>query len=299
MINKLKAVIDESRIKTNVSLAEYTTFRTGGNADVFITPQNTDELKNVVKLFYEMKQPYRILGNGSNILVSDNGVIIPVIHLGKEMSQIGVFENCITAAAGATLSAVARKALENSLTGLEFASGIPGTVGGGVIMNAGAYGGEMKDVIEAVKFIDASGEEHVAANDEMEFSYRHSVLSDTDCIITGVSMVLENGKREEISAKMAELAQKRRDKQPLEFPSAGSTFKRPQGYFAAALIEEAGLKGISVGGACVSEKHSGFIINKGGATTADICNLIELVREKVYAKHGVNLECEVKFWLDE
>ena len=299
MISKLKEVIDESRIKTDVSLAEFTTFRTGGNADIFITPHNADELKNVVKLFYEMKVPYHILGNGSNVLISDKGVRRPVIHLGKEMSQISVFENCITAQSGATLSAVARKALEHSLTGLEFASGIPGTVGGGVIMNAGAYGGEMKDVVEAVRFIDVSGEEHVATADEMEFSYRKTALSDTDCIITGVSMILKNGVRDEISAQMAELAKRRRDKQPLEFPSAGSTFKRPSGYFAAALIEEAGMKGVCVGDACVSEKHSGFIVNKGNATTADICALIEIVREKVHEKHGVTLECEVKFWLDE
>lgn len=298
MISKLKEVIDESRIKTNVPMAEFTTFRTGGNADVFITPQSTDELKNILKLFYEMKQPYYILGNGSNLLVSDNGLRKPVIHIGKDMAQVKVFENCITAEGGATLASVARKALENSLTGLEFASGIPGCIGGGVVMNAGAYDGEMKDVVEAVKFLDPSGEEHIASNAEMEFSYRHSALSDTDCIVTGVTMVLNTGDREAISAKMADFAQRRRDKQPLELPSAGSTFKRPKGYFAGTLIDQAGLKGFSVGGACVSEKHAGFVVNKGGATTEDICKLIELVREKIYEKNGVVLECEVKFWLE-
>lgn len=296
MYSKLREVIDESRIKVNVPMHQYTTFKTGGNADLVVFPQTNDELKNVVKLFYELKTPYYVLGNGSNLLVSDDGIRKPVICLGKEFSSIDLFEECITARSGAFLSSIAKKALESSLTGFEFAAGIPGTLGGALIMNAGAYGGEMKDVVEAVSFIDPSGEEYVVSGEEMEFSYRKSALSDTECIITGATIKLKRGNKNEISDKMAELSAKRREKQPLEYPSAGSTFKRPAGYYAGALIEESGLKGKSIGGAQVSEKHAGFIINKGNATTKDICQLIEYVKEEVYKKFDVLLETEVKYW---
>lgn len=296
MIKRLCEVIDKDRIKTKVSMSNLTTFKTGGNADIVIYPNTTEELKNIVKFFYEECQPYYILGNGSNLLVSDNGIKKPVICIGREFSSIEIFDNCITAKAGAFLSSIAKKAYDESLTGFEFAAGIPGTLGGALIMNAGAYGGEMKDVVEAVSFIDPSGKEYVVSGEEMEFSYRHSALSDTDCIITGATINLKPGNKEEISEKMADLAARRREKQPLEFPSAGSTFKRPTGYFAGALIEEAGLKGKTIGGAQVSPKHSGFIINTGNATTKDILDLIEFVREKVYEKHSVLLETEVKYW---
>ena len=296
MLEQLKSVIDESKIKTKISMAEYTTFKTGGNADILISPTTVEELKSVVNLFYETATQFYVLGNGSNLLVSDKGIRKPVIHLGKNFSSIDVFDNCITAKAGAYLSTIARKALDESLSGFEFAAGIPGTLGGALIMNAGAYGGEMKDVVEAVSFIDITGKEYVVSGEEMEFEYRKSALSDTDCIITGATIKLARGKREEISGKMAELAAKRREKQPLEYPSAGSTFKRPEGHFAGALIESANLKGKTVGGAQVSEKHAGFIINKDKATTEDICKLIEQVREEVYNKHKVVLEPEVKYW---
>ena len=296
MIKRLCEVIDKDRIKTNISMSNLTTFKTGGNADIVIYPNTTEELKNIVKFFYEECQPYYILGNGSNLLVSDNGIKKPVICIGREFSSIEIFDNCITAKAGAFLSSIAKKAYDESLTGFEFAAGIPGTLGGALIMNAGAYGGEMKDVVEAVSFIDPSGKEYVVSGEEMEFSYRHSALSDTDCIIIGATINLKPGNKEEISKKMADLAARRREKQPLEFPSAGSTFKRPTGYFAGALIEEAGLKGKSIGGAQVSPKHSGFIINTGNATTKDILDLIEFVREKVYEKHSVLLQTEVKYW---
>ena len=223
----------------------------------------------------------------------------PVIHIGKTTSEIGIFEDCIRVSAGAALSSAARAAMQNSLAGMEFASGIPGTVGGALIMNAGAYGGEMKQITEAVSYIDPSGEEHIASNDEMEFSYRRSALSDTDCIITGAVMKLSRGEKDEINEKMQELARLRREKQPLEFPSAGSTFKRPEGYFAGTLIEQTGLKGYTIGGAQVSEKHAGFIINRGGATTADILALINYVRGAVFEKHSVELEPEVKYWSDD
>lgn len=296
MFNKLCEVIERDRIATNVPMSTLTTFKTGGNADIIVSPQNNEELKNIVKLFHEMKSPYYVLGNGSNLLVSDNGIRTPIISIGKAFSSVEIFENCITAKAGAFLSSVARKARDNSLTGFEFAAGIPGSLGGALVMNAGAYGGEMKDVVEAVSFIDPSGEEHIVTCEEMEFSYRKSALSDTDCIITGATITLEKGDVEEIDKKMNELASKRREKQPIEMPSAGSTFKRPRGNFAGTLIENSGLKGRTIGGAQVSEKHAGFIVNKGGATTKDICDLIEVVRETVYEKHGILLETEVKYW---
>jgi len=296
MIQKLREVIDSSIIKENVPMSKLTTFRTGGNAEIVIFPRTVQELKDVVKLFFEAKSPYYVLGNGSNLLVSDNGITKPVICIGKDFSKIEVFDDCVSANAGAFLSAIAKKAADASLTGFEFAAGIPGTLGGALIMNAGAYGGEMKDVVEAVSFIDPSGEEYIVSGEEMEFSYRRSALSDTECIVTGATIKLHYGNKEEIDAKMAELSAKRREKQPLEYASAGSTFKRPTGYFAGALIESSGLKGKTIGGAQVSEKHAGFIINKGNATTKDICNLIEYVKESVYKKHGVILETEVKFW---
>lgn len=296
MIEKLCEVISSDRIKKDVSMAKLTTFRTGGNADTVIYPQSLEELKNVVKFFYEAGQPYYVLGNGSNLLVSDDGIKKPVICLGKDFASVEVFENCITARAGAFLSSIAKRAHDEALTGFEFAAGIPGTLGGALIMNAGAYGGEMKDVVEAVSFIDPSGEEYVVSGEEMEFSYRNSALSGTDCIITGATIRLDFGNKEEIATKMADLSARRREKQPLEFPSAGSTFKRPAGYYAGALIEEAGLKGKTIGGARVSEKHCGFIINTGNAVTKDILELIDYVREKVYEKHGVLMETEVKYW---
>ncbi len=296
MIDKLSEVISTDRIQKNVSMAEHTTFKTGGPAKIFITPKSLDELKTVIKFFYELKVPYYVLGKGSNVLVSDNGIERPVIYIGKALSSIDVFENCITARSGASLSAISQKALEHSLTGFEFAAGIPGSLGGAVIMNAGAYDGEMKDVVEAVSYIDPSGKEYVATLEEMEFGYRQSVLMNTACIVTGAVINLKQGDKTQIQEKMADLAQIRRSKQPLEYPSAGSMFKRPKGYFSGKLIECADLRGYRIGGAQVSEKHCGFIINKENATTKDILNLIEYVQNTVYEKHGVILEPEVKYW---
>ena len=298
MLKNLREVIDESKILKNVDMKKHTTFKTGGMAETFIVPESVEDIKNVLKFLYEAKIPYYILGNGSNLLVSDDGLKTPVISIGKTLSGINVFENCITAYAGATLAAVSKVAIDESLARFEFAAGIPGTVGGAIIMNAGAYGGEMKQVTEAVRYIDPSGEEHVATGAEMEFGYRNSALMDTNCIITSASFVLEKGNSDEIREKMAELSYKRKEKQPLEYPSAGSTFKRPAGYFAGQLIETTGLKGYSIGGAQVSEKHAGFVINKGNATTKDIIDLISYIQEKVYEKHNVFLEPEVKYWSD-
>ena len=296
MIDRLLELIDNDIIKKDVPMSQLTTFRTGGNAKIVLFPRTVNEIKDIVKIFFDAKIKYYVLGNGSNLLVSDDGVNDPVICLGKNFSSVELFEDCITARAGAFLSSIAKKAADASLTGFEFAAGIPGTLGGALIMNAGAYGGEMKDVVEAVSFIDPCGEEHIITGEEMEFSYRHSVLTDMDCIITGATIKLKKGDKKEIEARMSELSAKRREKQPLEFPSAGSIFKRPQGYFAGALIEEAGLKGRRVGGAQVSEKHAGFIINTGNAKTSDICGLINIVKDEVYKKHNVVLETEVKFW---
>jgi len=296
MIEELKKLIDESHIKENVSMADMTTFKTGGMADMIIYPSDIEELKTVVEFLHECKSEYYVLGNGSNLLVSDDGIRKPIICLGHNFSSINIFDNCITASSGALLSAIARKAADESLTGFEFAAGIPGTLGGALMMNAGAYGGEMKDVVEAVSFMDSTGQQYVVSGEEMEFAYRKSALSDTDCIITGATIKLSYGDKSEIISKMNELAAKRREKQPLEFPSAGSTFKRPVGYFAGTLIEGCNLKGTSVGGAQVSEKHAGFIINKGGATTNDICQLIEVVKDTVFKAHGIELETEVKYW---
>ncbi len=296
MLKELATVIDQNKIKTNVPMSENTTFKTGGNADIIVYPTTLQEIKDVVEYFYECKTDYYVLGNGSNLLVSDNGIKKPIICLGHNFSSIDVFEDCITAKSGAFLSAISKKAADESLREFEFAAGIPGTLGGALMMNAGAYGGEMKDVVEAVSFLDSTGKEYVVSGEEMEFSYRKSALSDTDCIITGATLKLQYGNKEEINAKMADLAARRREKQPLEYPSAGSTFKRPTGYFAGTLIESCDLKGKSFGGAQVSEKHAGFIINKGNATTDDICNLINYVRDTVYQKHKVMLETEVKYW---
>lgn len=296
MLDKLRLIIDESRIKTNVSLSFYTTFRIGGKAEIMVAPSTLEELKNIVKFFFENGIEYYILGNGSNLLVSDEGVKRPVIYMDKNFGGIEVFENCITAKAGEHLSAIAKRAAEESLAGFEFAAGIPGTLGGALIMNAGAYGGEMQDVVEAVSFIDISGNEHIVSCEEMEFGYRESALMDTGCIITGATIKLERGDKEKIIEKMNDLASRRREKQPLEYPSAGSTFKRPQGHFAGTLIESTGLKGKTIGGAQVSEKHAGFVINKKDATAKDICELIEFVQKTVYKEHGVILEPEVKYW---
>ncbi len=295
LINELKKALPDA-VAENVPMRDYTSFKVGGAARLMIEPSDTKELCTAVELLNAFAEKYLVLGNGSNLLVSDEGLGCAVIHIGKKMSAINRFDNCITAQAGAKLSALARFAMENSLTGLEFASGIPGNIGGGVIMNAGAYDGELKDTVEAVTFVGPDAKEYTVTNEEMEFSYRHSALMDSGCIVTAVSFRLEVGDKNEILAKMNDLNQRRKDKQPLEYPSAGSTFKRPEGYFAGRLIENAGLKGFSVGGACVSEKHAGFVVNKGGATAADILGVIDHVRRTVYEKDGVLLEPEVRIW---
>ncbi|MGN1119075.1 MAG: UDP-N-acetylmuramate dehydrogenase, partial [Oscillospiraceae bacterium] len=245
-------------------LSRHCSMRIGGACDILVKPNSEEALRSLLETCRGEDIPYFVLGRGSNVLFPDEGFRGCVILLGQEMGGIAVEGNRVTAGAGAALSAVCNAALENGLSGLEFAYGIPGTVGGALYMNAGAYGGEMKDVVASCRYIDENGAFCEMSAEDMELSYRHSVFAQRGCIITSVTMRLAAGERAQIKARMDELMQKRRDKQPLEFPSCGSTFKRPEGYFAAALIEECGLKGCTVGGAQVSEKHSGFVINRGG-----------------------------------
>lgn len=278
----------------NEPMNRHTSFKIGGNAQYFVAPKNFDELKKVLCKAKEIQIPVFILGNGSNILVSDKGIKGVVITTEK-MSAIIVEDTKITAFAGAKLSSLCMSALENSLKGLEFAYGIPGTVGGAVYMNAGAYGGEMKDVLESVSYLNSNGDIVTLPVDDLELSYRHSRFCDKDDVIISASFRLNLGEKEEINNLMKDIFQRRVDKQPLNFPSAGSTFKRPEGYFAGALIEQSGLKGYSVGGAQVSEKHAGFVINKGGACANDVIKLVEDIKDKVFKDSGVCLECEIRF----
>ncbi len=283
-------------LKKDECLAKYTGFRTGGLTDRMVFVKNEDELKGVLKLVEENGYRRFVLGRGSDMLALDEGYRGIVIKLDGEFCEIKLLGDgkTIECGAGASLSSLCILARDNSLTGLEFAFGIPGSCGGAVYMNAGAYGGEIKDVIVKCEYFKPSGEKGEFSLDDMNLSYRHSVFCDSDMIITKAAFKLENAPKEEISAKMEELLGKRKSKQPLEYPSAGSTFKRPEGYFAAALIEECGLKGARVGGAEVSEKHSGFIINKDNATAEDVLKLIDKVKAVVLEEKGVELECEVR-----
>lgn len=278
----------------NEKLAKYTSFEIGGCCDILVKPNSADCLKDILKICRDNGINYYILGRGSNVLISDKGLKGAVILLSSDFSEIRQPDDCrIICAAGASLTKVCAFARDNSLTGLEFAYGIPGSVGGALYMNAGAYGGEMKDVVESCFYLDENSELKEMSASEMELSYRHSVFSGKNYVITAVCFKLQKGDKTEISEKMSELMEKRRSKQPLEYPSAGSTFKRPEGDFAARLIEASGLKGYTCGGAQVSEKHSGFVINKDNASFEDVMNVIKDVKEKVYADSGVMLECEV------
>ena len=289
---KLYTLLDTSYIWKNEPMKKHTTFRVGGPADYFVTPPTEEALRKVVLLCREEGMPFYILGKGSNLLVGDKGYLGVMIQ--NLMNRISVEKETVTAQAGAGLAQVAAAALEAGLTGFEFAAGIPGTLGGAVVMNAGAYGGEMKDVLCRVHVMTGEGEFLTLEKEELELGYRPSVVAKKGYIVLEAVLCLQEGDREAIKARMEELRQKRLEKQPLEYPSAGSTFKRPEGYFAGKLIQDAGLKGFSVGGAQVSEKHSGFVINTGNATAADISGLISQVREKVHANSGVWLEPEVK-----
>lgn len=292
--NNIVKIVGEENVQCDVPMSRYCTFRTGGNAAVFASPGSASQMMNIVNFAKLSNVPYYVIGNGSNLLVDDRGYDGLIIHIGKNMSKVDVVDNVVIAMAGATLAKVASVALEHGLGGLEFASGIPGTVGGAVYMNAGAYGGEMKDVVTATTYVDKSGHMGMVRGEEHNFGYRKSVFGEGDVILM-TTFELEYGDKDEISAKMADFNQRRKDKQPLEMPSAGSTFKRPEGYFAGKLIEDCGLRGYSIGGAQVSEKHCGFVVNKGCATTKDILDLIAHIQDTVFRKFGVRLETEVKY----
>ncbi len=269
-------------------------FKTGGKADIFLSVDSEEKLCLLLETAKALNVPVFILGKGSNLLVSDKGIEGAVICL-NGLDEICVNGNQITAGAGASLTAVCVEACKNCLSGLEFAYGIPGSVGGGLFMNAGAYGGEMADVVMSARYVTPEGEVGEIATDKMEFGYRSSCFKKNGNVITSVTFSLEKGEKAEIKQRMDGLMEKRKSKQPLEYPSGGSTFKRPEGYFAGALIEENGLKGFCVGGAEVSQKHAGFVINKAGATTSDILMLMEKVQKRVFENNGVRLEPEVIF----
>ena len=298
---KLKNTLVKSEISFDEPMKKHTTFRVGGNADIYVSVAD-GELRDVLALCNEAKMPFTVIGNGSNILVGDGGIRGVVLEMGNRYAGIEVLDETpegevyVGAGAGAMLSSLSSFAAGRGLAGLEFASGIPGTVGGAVTMNAGAYGGEIKDVIVEAQCMDpVTGERVFLKRDELNLGYRHSVVMERPIIVTSAKFLLKKGDKAEIEAHIEDIKQKRIEKQPLNFPSAGSTFKRPEGYFAGKLIEDAGLKGFSVGGAEVSEKHAGFVINKGGATAADIRALIEAVSDRVYEASGVRLEPEVRF----
>lgn len=272
----------------------HTTFKIGGTADYFSCPDNIKAISGIIKLCKEYNIPYFVMGNGSNLLISDDGIDGVVICIEDAISNIRIKEDTVVAGAGVLLSKLAKNARDNSLSGLEFASGIPGTLGGAIYMNAGAYGGEMKDIVKSVKYLDDGGNEKRIDIDELEFGYRKSFFSNKNYIILESELKLDKGNIDEISEKMNELMKKRNSKQPVEMPSAGSVFKRPEGHFAGTLIEEAGLKGYSVGGAEVSEKHAGFIVNKGNATAKDVMDLVEHIQKTVREKFGVELVPEIK-----
>lgn len=290
----LTRAVGEDRILTNESMSRHTTFRIGGPADVFAVPRTVEEAAEIVRICREQGVPYYVIGNGSNLLVSDAGCRGVILQLYKNLSEIAVEGDTMTVQAGAMLSVMAKRALEYGLAGFEFASGIPGTVGGAVVMNAGAYGGEMKDVLEEVTVLTADGAVKTVPAAELELGYRHSVIPERDWIVLGAKLRLQKGDPKQIGARMEELRQQRVAKQPLDLPSAGSTFKRPEGNFAGKLIMEAGLRGFSVGDAQVSEKHCGFVVNKGKATAADVYRLIREVTARVREHSGVTLEPEVK-----
>ena len=293
--NKFCACLGSDNVYRNEPMKKHTTFRIGGPADYYLCPHSAKEIPTGVEICQDEPLPYFILGNGSNLLVSDKGYRGAVIQLWKNVSDIQVEGCLIQAKAGASLAKIAAQALEAGLTGMEFAAGIPGTLGGAVVMNAGAYGGEMKDILKEALVMDGEGRIFTLTKEELKLGYRTSIVKEKGYIVLAAVLELQPGDREEIRKLMEDLKQRRGEKQPLDMPSAGSTFKRPEGYFAGKLIMDAGLRGFSVGGAQVSEKHCGFVVNTGGASASDVLALIREVQKRVREKFGVELETEVKF----
>jgi UDP-N-acetylmuramate dehydrogenase len=293
VIEGLKKLVPEKDILIDELMSRHTTFRTGGPASLFLRPEDEMAVLSVVKFLRSNECPFFILGNGSNLLVSDKGYDGVVISL-ENLNDVHIEgDTTIVAEAGVLNSAIASLARDNSLAGFEFAAGIPGTIGGAMIMNAGAYGGEMKDIVESVRVITPDGVVAIISGSDCDFGYRTSALKRDGFVVTSARLALVKGDQTAIAEGMKELALKRKEKQPLEYPSAGSTFKRPEGYFAGKLIEDAGLRGFTVGGAQVSEKHCGFVINKENATSTDIYTLICEVKKRVLESSGVTLEPEV------
>ena len=290
----LRDIVGSQNVRPDEPLAEHTTFRIGGPAEVFVMPRTIEEIQKTLEICRREKLSYFILGNGSNLLVGDKGYRGVIIRLGGDFNHLTV-EGTLRAAAGALLSSIAVAARRASLAGFEFAGGIPGTLGGAVVMNAGAYGGEMKDVLKDVTVMTGEGEVRVIPAAELEMGYRTSIIKKAGYLVLGATISLKEGNLEEIKTLTRELSEKRTSKQPLEFPSAGSTFKRPEGYFAGKLIMDSGLRGCQIGGARVSDKHCGFVINAGDATAEDVVSLMKHVTEVVREKYGVTLEPEVKF----
>lgn len=293
--SRLIEIAGEKNFRENEPMKRHITFKAGGPAAYLVTPENADKLAGVIKLCRKSGVRYQIIGNGSNVLFTDDGYDGVVIVIGKKMSSITVDNSVVSAGAGAKLAALASEAAAHSLTGLEFASGIPGTVGGAIVMNAGAYGGEIKDVIISATVYDCENDGIVIlGNDELELGYRQSVIQKMEYIVLEACFELEHGDKNEINEKIKDLNDRRKSKQPLSYASAGSTFKRPEGYYAGGLIEECGLKGFGVGDAKVSEKHAGFVVNTGGASASDILSVIKHVQDTVYEQKKVRLEPEVR-----
>ncbi|MBO4940948.1 MAG: UDP-N-acetylmuramate dehydrogenase [Clostridia bacterium] len=287
-------ILGKENVFQNEPMKNHTTFKIGGSADWFLMPQNKEQLTQIIAVIKEAKMPFFVLGNGSNLLVGDKGIRGVVICLGKQMDNIEIFENECYVESGALLSKVANYVQRQGLSGLEFASGIPGSIGGAVFMNAGAYEHEIKEVIKSVEYMDKNGEIFTVSNGNCDFGYRTSLFSKNDYIVLGCTLTLKADNPCEIRKRMDDYTSRRTSKQPLEKPSAGSVFKRPVGYFAGALIEQSGLKGYGIGGAQVSQKHAGFIINTGNATAKDVLDLIEYIQKVVLENFGVTLETEVK-----
>lgn len=293
LISNIKAIVDSEQIQIEEPMSRHTTFRVGGPAEVLVTP-DVQQAAALIRMCRRDEIPYTVIGNGSNLLVGDKGIRGIVIEFGKYASAITIEGEAVCVQAGAMLSKTANEAAEAGLGGMEFAAGIPGTVGGAVMMNAGAYGGEMKDIVESVQVLTRDGSVTEIPGEEMEFAYRHSKAMEEGYIILGACLRLKYDDKEAVRARMKELKDKRIAKQPLEYPSAGSTFKRPEGYFAGKLIMDAGLRGFCVGDAQVSEKHCGFVINRGSATAAEIVSLMDKVQDKVEEQFSVRLEPEVR-----
>lgn len=298
ILSKLERIISKEKIKQNEPMKEHTSFKIGGPADFFVKVNSVEELKEILQFCKIYKIPLTIIGNGSNLLVSDKGIKGIVIKIELKQLQIKNIDEEkieVTVDDGVQLGFLAQRLLKEEISGFEELSGIPGTIGGAVVMNAGAHGKEMKDIITEVTAIDYDGNIYVFTNEQAKFTYRHSKFLDEKYIILQVKLLLEKGKREEIKAKMDEYAKYRKEKQPIEYPSAGSTFKRGTDFITAKLIDDAGLKGYSIGGAKISEKHAGFVINTGNATAQDVLNLVEYVKDTIYKKFGKKIELEIKF----